>query len=157
MPGSNCPRWPADISCVSGRLMLQGLIDGQRDPAVLAIDLAKRRLRAKIPDRRSLIAFLGGLGLLAAALLATGLFPVLSTVAAGRASCVPVRVRAACGDTWKHWWLEPLWPNRSDVGRIEWPRPMMSIVSLNDMMWRCANFIEEILASCMCCGPMEKT
>ena len=29
--------------------MLQGLIDGQRDPAVLA-DLAKRRLRAKIPE-----------------------------------------------------------------------------------------------------------
>jgi transposase len=33
-----------DISGVSGRLMLQALIDGQRDPAVLA-DLAKRRLR----------------------------------------------------------------------------------------------------------------
>ena len=33
-------------------------------------------------SRRSLIAFLGGLALLAAALLATGLFPVLSTVAA---------------------------------------------------------------------------
>jgi hypothetical protein len=32
--------------------------------------------------RRSLIAFLGGLGLLAAALLATGAFPVLSTVTA---------------------------------------------------------------------------
>jgi transposase len=29
--------------------MLQGLIDGQHDPAVLA-DLAKRRLRAKIPE-----------------------------------------------------------------------------------------------------------
>ena len=39
----------SDISCVSGRLMLQALIDGQRDPAVLA-DLAKRRLRAKIPE-----------------------------------------------------------------------------------------------------------
>ena len=38
----------SDITCVSGRLMLQALIDGQRDPAVLA-DLAKRRLRAKIP------------------------------------------------------------------------------------------------------------
>jgi len=38
-----------DISGVSGRLMLQALIDGQRDPAVLA-DLAKRRLRAKIPE-----------------------------------------------------------------------------------------------------------
>jgi hypothetical protein len=33
-------------------------------------------------SRRSLIAFLGGLALLAAALLATGNFPVLSTVAA---------------------------------------------------------------------------
>jgi hypothetical protein len=29
--------------------MLQALIDGQHDPAVLA-DLAKRRLRAKIPE-----------------------------------------------------------------------------------------------------------
>jgi hypothetical protein len=33
-------------------------------------------------SRRSLTAFLGGLTLLAAALLATGLFPVLSTLAA---------------------------------------------------------------------------
>jgi uncharacterized membrane protein HdeD (DUF308 family) len=33
-------------------------------------------------SRRSLIAFLGGLALLAAALLTTGLLPVLSTVAA---------------------------------------------------------------------------
>jgi transposase len=39
----------SDITCVSGRLMLQGLIDGQHDPAVLA-NLAKRRLRAKIPE-----------------------------------------------------------------------------------------------------------
>jgi transposase len=38
-----------DISGVSGRLMLQALIDGQRDPTVLA-DLAKRRLRAKLPE-----------------------------------------------------------------------------------------------------------
>ena len=38
----------SDISGVSGRLMLQALVDGQRDPAALA-DLAKRRLRAKIP------------------------------------------------------------------------------------------------------------
>ena len=38
-----------DITGVSGRLMLQALIDGNRDPAVLA-DLAKRRLRAKIPS-----------------------------------------------------------------------------------------------------------
>jgi transposase len=38
----------SDISGVSGRLMLQALVDGQRDPAALA-ELAKRRLRAKIP------------------------------------------------------------------------------------------------------------
>ena len=38
----------SDISGVSGRLMLQALVDGQRDPAALA-KLAKRRLRAKIP------------------------------------------------------------------------------------------------------------
>jgi transposase len=38
-----------DITGVSGRLMLQALIDGQREPAALA-DLAKRRLRAKIPE-----------------------------------------------------------------------------------------------------------
>lgn len=37
-----------DIIGVSGRAMLEALIDGQRDPAVLA-DLAKRRLRSKIP------------------------------------------------------------------------------------------------------------
>ncbi len=37
-----------DITGVSGRAMLEALIDGQRDPAVLA-DLAQRRLRAKIP------------------------------------------------------------------------------------------------------------
>jgi transposase len=38
-----------DITGVSGRLMLQALIDGHRDPAALA-DLAKRRLRTKIPE-----------------------------------------------------------------------------------------------------------
>ena len=38
----------SDIVGVSGRLMLQALIDGQDDPAVLA-DLARRRLRLKIP------------------------------------------------------------------------------------------------------------
>ena len=38
-----------DITGVSGRAMLEALIDGQRDPAVLA-DLAKRRLRSKIPE-----------------------------------------------------------------------------------------------------------
>lgn len=39
----------SDITGVSGRLMLQALIDGQRDPATLA-DLAQRRLRVKIPE-----------------------------------------------------------------------------------------------------------
>jgi len=38
----------SDITGVSGRLMLAALIGGQRDPSVLA-DLAKRRLRSKIP------------------------------------------------------------------------------------------------------------
>jgi transposase len=38
----------SDITGVSGRAMLEALIGGQRDPAVLA-DLAKRRLRSKIP------------------------------------------------------------------------------------------------------------
>lgn len=37
-----------DINGVSGRAMLEAMIAGQRDPAVLA-DLAKRRLRVKIP------------------------------------------------------------------------------------------------------------
>jgi transposase len=39
----------SDITGVSGRLMLQALIDGQRDPAVLA-DLATRRLHHKLPE-----------------------------------------------------------------------------------------------------------
>jgi transposase len=39
----------SDISGVSGRLMLEALISGQRDPAALA-ELAKRRLRSKIPE-----------------------------------------------------------------------------------------------------------
>jgi transposase len=39
----------SDILGVSGRAMLEALIDGQRDPAVLA-DLARRRLRSKIPE-----------------------------------------------------------------------------------------------------------
>ncbi len=39
----------SDISGVSGRAMLEALIAGERDPAVLA-DLAKRRLRSKIPE-----------------------------------------------------------------------------------------------------------
>jgi hypothetical protein len=38
----------SDINGVSGRAMLEAMIAGQRDPAVLA-DLAKRRLRVKIP------------------------------------------------------------------------------------------------------------
>ena len=37
-----------DIGGVSGRAMLEALIAGQRDPVALA-DLAKRRLRSKIP------------------------------------------------------------------------------------------------------------
>lgn len=39
----------SDITGVSARAMLQALVDGERDPVVLA-DLALRRLRAKIPD-----------------------------------------------------------------------------------------------------------
>src|SRR5215213_8448546 len=39
----------SDITGVSGRLMLQALIAGQADPAALA-DLAKKKLRAKIPE-----------------------------------------------------------------------------------------------------------
>lgn len=39
----------SDIVGVSGRAMLEAPIDGQRDPAALA-DLAKRRLRVKIPE-----------------------------------------------------------------------------------------------------------
>lgn len=39
----------SDISGVSGRLMLDALIAGQRDPVELA-GLAKRRLRSKIPE-----------------------------------------------------------------------------------------------------------
>jgi transposase len=38
-----------DITGVSGRLMLDALIAGQRDPAGLA-ELAKRRMRSKIPE-----------------------------------------------------------------------------------------------------------
>jgi len=38
-----------DITGVSSRLMLQALIDGRRDPSAVA-DLAKRRLRTKIPE-----------------------------------------------------------------------------------------------------------
>jgi transposase len=38
----------SDLTGVSSRAMLQALVDGQRDPAVLA-DLAHRRMRTKIP------------------------------------------------------------------------------------------------------------
>jgi transposase len=38
----------SDITGVSSRAMLQALVDGQRDPAVLA-DLAQRSMRSKIP------------------------------------------------------------------------------------------------------------
>ncbi len=39
----------SDITGVSGRAMLEALIAGERDPAVLA-DFAKRRMRSKIPE-----------------------------------------------------------------------------------------------------------
>lgn len=38
-----------EITGVSGRAMLEALIEGERDPAVLA-DLSKQRLRSKIPE-----------------------------------------------------------------------------------------------------------
>ena len=38
----------SDITGASGRAMLEALIDGQRDPAVLA-ELAHGRMRQKIP------------------------------------------------------------------------------------------------------------
>ena len=41
----------SDVLGVSGRLMLNALVAGERDPEVLA-DLAKRRLRSKIPELR---------------------------------------------------------------------------------------------------------
>jgi transposase len=39
----------SDITGVSGRLMLQALVEGERDPGELA-ELAKRKLRSKIPE-----------------------------------------------------------------------------------------------------------
>src|SRR3712207_1016973 len=39
----------SDITGVSGRLLLQALIDGHHDPTALA-ELANRRLRSKIPQ-----------------------------------------------------------------------------------------------------------
>jgi transposase len=47
-PGIKLSSVASDITGVSGRAMLEALIDGQRDPAVLA-DLARRRMRSKIP------------------------------------------------------------------------------------------------------------
>ena len=44
----------SDINGVSARLMLNALCDGERDPDVLA-DLAKRRLRSKIPQLREAV------------------------------------------------------------------------------------------------------
>ena len=41
----------SDVLGVSGRAMLAALIDGERNPVVLA-DLAKRKLRNKIPELR---------------------------------------------------------------------------------------------------------
>ena len=41
----------ADVLGVSGRAMLSALINGERDPGVLA-ELAKGRLRAKLPQLR---------------------------------------------------------------------------------------------------------
>jgi transposase len=41
----------ADITGVSGRAMLEALAGGQHDPAALA-DLARRRMRSKIPELR---------------------------------------------------------------------------------------------------------
>ena len=47
--GIKLPAVASDIPGVSGRLMLEALIAGDRDPAALA-GLAKRRLRSKIPQ-----------------------------------------------------------------------------------------------------------
>ena len=47
--GIKLSSFASEISGVSGRAMLEALIGGQHDPAVLA-DLAKRRLRSKIPE-----------------------------------------------------------------------------------------------------------
>lgn len=46
----------SDIFGVSGRAMLDGLVAGERDPAVLA-DLARTRMRSKLPELRE--AFIG--------------------------------------------------------------------------------------------------
>ena len=44
----------SDINGVSSRLILKALCDGERDPDVLA-EMAKRRLRVKIPDLREAV------------------------------------------------------------------------------------------------------
>ena len=49
MPGIKLSSVASDITGVSGRAMLAALIAGERDPALLA-DLAKRRMRSKIPE-----------------------------------------------------------------------------------------------------------
>ena len=48
-PGIKLSSVATDITGVSGRAMLEALIKGERDPAVLA-DLSKQRLRSKIPE-----------------------------------------------------------------------------------------------------------
>lgn len=45
----------SDITGVSGRAMLDALIDGDRDPARVA-ELAKRRMRVKIPELTQALA-----------------------------------------------------------------------------------------------------
>lgn len=47
--GIKLTTYASDILGVSGRAMMQALIDGEQDPLVLA-DLAKGRMRVKIPD-----------------------------------------------------------------------------------------------------------
>lgn len=47
--GIKLPAVASDLLGVSGRAMLEALIAGEQDPAVMA-DLAKRRLRSKIPQ-----------------------------------------------------------------------------------------------------------
>ncbi len=55
MPGSSCPRWRVSVLTKSGREMIDALIAGQRDPAVLA-EMAKGRMRSKIPELQDALA-----------------------------------------------------------------------------------------------------
>jgi len=55
LQGISPPEVASDICGVSGRAMLEALISGQSDPMVLA-DLAKRRLRSKIPELTEALA-----------------------------------------------------------------------------------------------------